>query len=141
MPQKPFITRVSERIKAAAVAVSANVEPVAKKKPISFVGAARSDLQALPEDFKDLAGQELRKLQFGEDPDVPIKPMPAVGAGAQELIVDTKDGWFRVFYVVKFEEAMYVLHSFQKKTNKTAKADIDMGARRYQTMMQSRNKK
>ena len=57
--------------------------------------------------------------------------MPEIGAGVNEIIVDTGEGWFRVMYVAKFEEALYVLHSFQKKTNKTSQGDKDIAKRRY----------
>ena len=60
--------------------------------------------------------------------------MPDIGAGVNEIIVDTADGWFRVMVIAKFEEAVVVLHSFQKKTNKTSQGDKDVanaGMARY----------
>jgi len=67
--------------------------------------------------------------------------MPEVGAGVSEIIVDTAGGWFRVMYVAKFEEALYVLHSFQKKTNKTSQADKDVAKRRYGAVLLERKTK
>ena len=69
-------------------------------------------------------------VQVGRDP-ADFKPMPNVGAGAYEIRVRDQSGAFRVIYVAKFESAVYVLHAFQKKTRKTAQADIDLAARRY----------
>ena len=67
--------------------------------------------------------------------------MPEIGAGVNEIIVDTTDGWFRVMYVAKFEEALYVLHSFQKKTNKTSQGDKDIAKRRYGAVLIERKAK
>jgi phage-related protein len=59
-----------------------------------------------------------------------FKPMPAVGKGVYEIRVRL-DGAWRVLYVAKFQEAVYVLHVFQKKTQKTAKEDIEVARRNY----------
>ena len=59
-----------------------------------------------------------------------FKPMLAVGAGAYEIRVRVLGEW-RIIYVAKFERAVYVLHAFQKKTQKTRKEDIELAARRY----------
>jgi len=69
-------------------------------------------------------------VQLGGDP-LDFKPMPTVGAGAYEIRVSDTDGAFRVIYVAKFADAVYVLHAFQKKTRKTAQTDIDIAAKRY----------
>jgi phage-related protein len=61
--------------------------------------------------------------------------MAPVGLGAYEIVVDTTDGWFRVIYVARFAEAIYVLHSFQKKTNKAPQHDIDLPKRRYAAVL------
>lgn len=60
-----------------------------------------------------------------------FKPMPGIGAGAYEIRVRDEAGAFRVIYVAKFDEAVYILHALRKKTRETAKADIDLAARRY----------
>jgi phage-related protein len=70
-----------------------------------------------------------------------FKPMPEVGTDVSEIIVNTADGWFRVMYVAKFEEALYVLHSFQKKTNKTSQGDKDIAKRRYGAILLERKAK
>ena len=61
--------------------------------------------------------------------------MPDVGAGTREIRIRTSDGAFRVFYVVESATDVYVLHAFQKKTQKTAKADIDLAANRYRRLV------
>jgi len=60
-----------------------------------------------------------------------FKPLSGVGSGAYEIRVRDESGAFRVIYVAKFDDAVYVLHAFQKKTRETAKADMDLAANRY----------
>lgn len=60
-----------------------------------------------------------------------FKPMPAVGAGVFEIGAADEAGIFRVFYVAKLADAVYVLHCFEKKTQRTDKRDIDIGRTRY----------
>ena len=64
--------------------------------------------------------------------------MKTVGAGVYEIRARTNDGAYRAFYVAKFEEAVYVLHAFQKKTQQTAKSDIDLGKKRYKQLLAER---
>lgn len=60
--------------------------------------------------------------------------MPTVGAGVNEIRVKASGQW-RVLYVAKFADAVYVLHAFGKKTQRTAKADIDLAAKRYSDLL------
>lgn len=75
-------------------------------------------------------GMELMRVQFGGEP-ADFKPMPTVGSGAYEVRVRDASGAYRTIYVAKFAEAIYVLHAFQKKTQKTAKGDLELAVRRY----------
>ena len=109
-------------------------------KPIDWRGGALRDLQDFPDGAKREAGYQLRKVQEGDQPDE-FKPMPEIGSGVNEIIVDENDGWFRVMYVAKFEEAVYVLHSFQKKTNKTSVSEKDIAKRRYAAVLMERKSK
>lgn len=72
-------------------------------------------------------------VQVGREP-ADLKPMPAVGSGAFEIRVRDEAGAFRVIYVAKFEHAVFVLHAFQKKTQKTPHLDIELAARRYKAI-------
>jgi len=69
-------------------------------------------------------------VQVGREP-ADFKPLPTVGAGAYEIRIPDAAGAFRVVYVAKFEEAVYVLHAFQRKTRKTSRTDIKWAAQRY----------
>jgi len=99
-------------------------------KPLVFLGSSQDDLRAMPAPVRHAMGMELMRVQFGGDP-VDFKPMPTVGAGAYEVRVREASGAWRAIYVAKFAEAIYVLHAFQKKARKTAKADLELAARRY----------
>lgn len=99
-------------------------------KPLFFVGTAREDLAAFPETVRRTAGYQLFMAQAGRQP-VDFKPLPDVGPGTHEIRVRDHAGAFRVIYVAKFEDAVYVLHAFQKKTRKTSPKDIELAKQRY----------
>jgi phage-related protein len=61
-----------------------------------------------------------------------------VGAGTKEIRINQNDGWFRVMYVAKFPEAVYVLHCFKEKTNATSKHDKEIATARYTAVVQER---
>jgi phage-related protein len=103
-------------------------------KPIEFRGGALDDLRAFPISARQEAGYQLDLVQHGLEPS-DWKPMGTVGQGAQEIRVRDETGVFRVIYVAKFAEAVYVLHCFQKKTQKTSKTDIDLAAKRYRGLL------
>ena len=106
-------------------------------KLIDWRGSSLEDLREFPETARKLAGQELRKVQRGEPAD-DWRPFAEVGAGANEIRINCADGWFRVMYAAKFEEAIYVLHSFQKKGRKTAKSDVEIARIRYRAVTRER---
>ena len=99
-------------------------------KPMRFMGSAKDDLSAFPKPVRIRAGHELFMVQVGRDPD-DWKPMSTVGPGACEIRVRDQAGAFRVIYVARFEDAVYVLHAFQKKSQKTSQADVRLARRRY----------
>ena len=103
-------------------------------KPLKFRGSALNDLRAFPESARSVAGYQLDKVQSGKAP-TDWKPMPTVGKGVQEIRIRDGAGAFRVIYVAKFADAVYVLHCFQKKEQKTSKADLDLAAKRYNDLV------
>ena len=68
--------------------------------------------------------------------------MPSVGAGVREIRIRDEHGIFRVLYVTKLAERVYVLHCFQKKTQQTSKADadIELAAARYKELQKGQSK-
>ncbi|QGY32385.1 type II toxin-antitoxin system RelE/ParE family toxin [Pantoea cypripedii] len=105
-----------------------------------MAGRSRDDLIDFPEDARKEAGKALRKIQFNEEPS-DWKPITDWGAGVAEIRIKTEDGAFRVVYVACFEEAIYVLHSFQKKSQKTAQKDVNLIKDRYKALVDERSKK
>lgn len=105
------------------------------KKPIEFRGKALADLCSFPERTRREAGFQLFQVQEGRDPD-DWKPMQAIGPGVREIRIREQSGAFRVIYVAKFADAVYVLHCFQKKTQKTSASDIALASLRYQELIQ-----
>ena len=94
------------------------------------MGSAKDDLSAFPKSARVRVGHELFMVQVGREPD-DWKPMTSVGPGACEIRVRDQAGAFRVIYVARFEDAIYVLHAFQKKSQKTSRADLKLAKERY----------
>lgn len=94
------------------------------------MGTSLEDLRDFPRNARQDAGFQLEQVQFGLDPD-DWKPVAEVGPGTREIRVRADNGAFRVFYVTKFGDKVYVLHSFTKKSQKSEKKDIDRGAKMY----------
>jgi phage-related protein len=102
------------------------------EKPLFWIGSARSDLLKFPEPVKDEIGIALSVAQFGgKHPKA--KPWKGEGSGVFEVVEDYRGDAYRAVYTVKFENAAYVLHAFQKKSPKgiqTAQMDVDLVSRR-----------
>lgn len=103
-------------------------------KPVEFLGSALDDLRAFPLGARREAGHQIDQVQRGLEPD-DWKPMHTVGQGVREIRIRDAAGAFRVIYVAKFADVIYVLHCFQKKTQKTSKTDLDLAAKRYRDLL------
>ena len=113
---------------------------MADDKEIRWVGSSYNDLLAFPKAPRKEAGFQLGKVQAGLEP-TDWKPFDEVGAGTREIRIAVANGIFRAMYVAKFEEAVYVLHCFQKKTQAASKQDKDIAAARYRAVVNSRRGK
>jgi phage-related protein len=105
-------------------------------KRIQWLGTSLNTVRSFPESVRKLVGQELRFVQTGSMP-ADFKPMTTVGAGAYEIRVRSGNQ-YRVIYVAKFAESIYVLHSFIKTTPKTSKPDLDMAKAQYAILLKER---
>lgn len=103
-------------------------------KPIEFLGSSLEDLRAFPPAARREAGYQLDRVQHGLLPD-DWKPMKSIGAGVREIRVRDGKGAFRVIYLAKLDDAVYVLHCFQKKTQKTAGHDLHTAEARYRELV------
>jgi phage-related protein len=113
------------------------------EKPIRWMGSSRRDLGAFPDDARQTAGHNLRLVQDGSMPQ-DWKPFDTVGPGTYEMRITASHAGpteYRVFFVAKFEEAVYVLHAFEKKSRKTSRHDVEVGRARYAEMLADRNER
>lgn len=105
---------------------------------MAWLGSALADLRAFPEIARQRAGYALSQVQLGlEPPD--WRPMPSVGAGVNEIRVRV-GRTFRLLYVARYAEAIYVLHAFEKKSQKTSLPDLDLARKRLKTIERGRAK-
>ena len=107
---------------------------VGPTRPLAFRGSALDDLRAFPGVAKREAGFQLDRVQRGLDP-ADWKPMATIGQGVREIRIRGEDGAFRIVYVAKFAEAVFVLHCFQKKSQRTPREDIALATRRYRELV------
>lgn len=106
-------------------------------KSVEFRGGSLDDLRAFPIAARREAGHQLDQVQGGQEPD-DWKPMTTVGPGVKEIRIRDAAGAFRVVYIAKFADAVYV-HCFQKKTEKTSTADLDLAGKRYRDLLKEIN--
>ena len=101
--------------------------------PIVWVGGSKDAVRAFPDGARQDAGFQLSKLQRGEAPD-DWKPMSTIGPGVREIRIRERSGAFRIIYVARAVDAIYVLHAFQKKTQKTRTSDVDLALERFRSV-------
>jgi phage-related protein len=100
-----------------------------QEKLLVWVGSSRKDLMALPADVRKFFGHALDFAQHGDQHDAAKVMKGFGGAGVLEVVENDIGGTYRAVYTVKFEEAVFVLHCFQKKSKSgiaTPKEDMDI---------------
>ena len=107
-----------------------------KEKDLLWRGSSYKDLLSFPDEPRRDAGYQLGFVQLGFEPS-DWKPMNSIGQGVKEIRIHV-EGEFRVIYIAKYEEAIYILHAFQKKTQKTPKRDIDITKTRFRELERER---
>lgn len=105
-------------------------------KLIVFIGDSLDALRCFPIGARQDTGYQLDKIQRGLDPD-DWKPMKAIGSGVREIRVTDEEGQFRVIFIAKLADAIYVLHCFKKKTQKTSIKDIELARSRYKELVRT----
>lgn len=105
-------------------------------KPIQWLGDSRDRLRRFPPAARREIGYQLSLIQAGRSAG-DWKPIPLVGTGVVEIRVHA-EGEYRVFYVARFEDAVYVLHVFGKKTRKASSLDVELGKKRYRELLERR---
>jgi phage-related protein len=108
-------------------------------KPVEWLGDSRERVRAFPSEARREVGFELWEVQQGKQPS-DWKPMPSVGLGVNEIRVRAGNA-YRLIYVARFSEAVYVLHAFEKKSRKTSKPALELARKRFRTMVQERRQR
>jgi phage-related protein len=107
-----------------------------KLKRVSWIETSLEDLRRFPELAQDRLGRQLHRVQLGLEP-FDYKSMPIIGAGVYELRSHAS-GEHRVVYVARHQEAVYVLHAFEKKTQKTPQRELALARRRFSALQRAR---
>lgn len=127
----------SERLPAPLGALATNIRELiyssVSVKPIEWLGSSRRDVQAFPTGARQVAGFQLYRVQRGLDPN-DWKPIPTVGSGVKEIRIRTGRE-HRVLYTARFADAIYVLHAFEKKTQKTPKRELTVARERLRALL------
>jgi phage-related protein len=108
-------------------------------KVIRWLGSSLDDVRGFPEPARRAAGYELSRVQQGLMPS-DWKPMKAVGTGVYEIRIHTGTE-HRVFFMAKYDDAIYVLHAFEKRTRQTRQADIALARKRLTELLESHRQK
>lgn len=107
-------------------------------KRVIFIRGSRQSIRDFPHEARQLAGAELWQVQIGKYPS-DWKPLPTVGPGTMEIRIHAPNE-FRVIYIAKFFEAVYVLHAFEKKTPKTTTRDLRLARAAYAEIQRQRHR-
>lgn len=103
-------------------------------KEVEFLGDSLKVIRDFPRNARQIAGHQLERVQRGHAPN-DFKSMPSIGKGVEEIRVKDETGAFRVIYTARLADAVYVLHAFQKRTQKTRKRDIEIARLRFKDLM------
>ena len=109
------------------------------RKKLLFVGDSRKRIQAFPSELQRDLGHELVEVQDGNEPS-DLKTLGNTAPGVKELRLWDDSGTYGVVFVAKFEEAVYVLHAFQKKTQATSLKDLNLVRQRYEEVRAFRSR-
>ena len=108
-------------------------------KQAIFIGATKTLIKRFPEDARRQAGWQLQMVQSGLEP-ADWKPMATVAPGVREIRIHQPQE-YRIIYVARFPEAIYILHAFEKKTEKTPQRHIDTARAAYAEVQKKRKAK
>jgi phage-related protein len=107
-------------------------------KPVAWIGDSRQAVKEFPPVARQRIGRQLARVQVGFEPE-DWKPMPSIGIGVKEIRV-RENGAYRLIYVAKFSEAIYVLHAFEKTAQKTPKPAIELARTRFRALVNDRRR-
>ena len=103
---------------------------------VHFEGDSLEVLSNFPDEVKRSLGFSLRQLQIGREPTSQIRSMSSIGSGVYELKEADERAWYRVIYLSRIENRIYVLHAFEKESRKTDRRDIAIASQRLKFVRQ-----
>ena len=106
-------------------------------KPVEFLGNSLNTLCEFPKDARQATGYQLRRVQEGNLPE-DFKTRPDIGQGVVEIRIWVSSGTYRAIYTARLIDKVYVLHAFQKKTQKTLDRDNEIAKKRFKQLMRGR---
>ena len=109
------------------------------RKSVTWLGDSLEAIRGFPALARTRVGRQIARVQDGLDPD-DWKPMPSVGIGVNEIRVRA-EGAYRVIYVAKFAESIYVVHAFEKKAQRTPRPDIELARKRFRALVNERKRR
>ena len=111
-------------------------------KPLSFNKSTLLFIRNQSTELRKEVGEALRDIQKGVLPGLPLsRPMPSVGSGVYELRVGDSAKSIRVFYFIKFEDAILVFHAFEKRTQKTPPHEIEIGKNKLKELLYGKDQR
>lgn len=102
---------------------------------IHWIGDSKQTLSAFPLEVKGVFGYSLRRLQKGLVPDCDARRMESIGKGVWELKTADERTWYRVIYLTRIGDALYVLHAFEKNSRKTDRRDLEIATSRLKSVV------
>jgi len=102
---------------------------------VSWVGDAKEVLSAFPQEARSVLGYSLRRLQKGLLPDCDARRMESIGKGVWELKASDERTWYRLIYLARIGDAIYVLHAFEKSSRKTDRRDLEVARSRLKFVL------
>ena len=103
---------------------------------ICWAGDAKEVLSAFPQEIKSVLGYSLRRLQRGLLPDCSARRMESIGKSVWELKTADERTWYRVIYLTRIGDRIYVLHAFEKSSRKTDRRDLEIAKTRLRLVLQ-----
>ena len=103
----------------------------ARRAVISWEGNSLDVVRGWPEAIREDFGVALGEMQEGRPPALPVRPMPSIAAGVFELKDSDDSKWYRMVYLARIHDVIYILHCFTKNTAKTERRDLETAERRW----------
>jgi phage-related protein len=107
-----------------------------RRAAVSWEGDSLDVLREWPKPIREDFGVALGEMQEGRTAALPVRPMPSIAAGVFELKDSDESKWYRLVYLARVEDTIYVLHCFTKNTSKTEKRDLATAEQRWKQVQQ-----